>query len=152
MYMNVRSDVLLSILFLSNGSWLMELFHSSFGAFTKQLLSVMWAIWAVWSHSSVTKSAVSIGCLAIWFYSANVIAIAEVSRQPTIVAASDSESARGQSQWIICIPPIVVFLQYAKQALKMQIRNYKTTNANSKSISLVALFTRKPFYMTAIEP
>ena len=41
MYTNVLSVVLLSTFLLSNASWLMELFHSSFGALTQQLLYVM---------------------------------------------------------------------------------------------------------------
>ena len=83
--MNVGSDVLLSTFLLSNASWLMELFCSGFGALTQQSLYVMFecrlivtlclfdtlqtsdlsCLTSAVSQPSVTKSVVSIGCLAI---------------------------------------------------------------------------------------
>ena len=75
---------------------------------------------------------------------------------PLIVRSINTDSSVTRFvYWCTLIIRLVLLTEIPFNSLnkrKMQIRNHKTPNANSKSISLVALFTEILSFMTAIEP
>ena len=82
------------------------------------------AIWA----AIITKSVVIIGCLAIWFCFASVRAIVEGADSQQSWLPPILKSARGHSQWIICIQPIVVLslLLYACEPIRRKLCSSET--------------------------